>query len=195
MDCRFCKLTNINNVAGHNYRCQHCGYSYTASNWDIFYDKMIRMPISSFLLASMFWFFSMVLGVILGGGFTSAALNTTILFLFLIGSTAFIFGLSTSVDYIQAILIYTSRWIKRQNPDLDEVKKEVQEKNKKKIVKEVTATSTSTYDEEKGTFVETDIRPGERKVPRIAPTFKAGLWTIITGAVFSYVYTVMFPPF
>ena len=67
----------------------------------------------------------------------------------------------------------------------------VQVKRKKKIVKEMA--TGQTIDEATGKAVDTDIRPGEKRVPKIAPSFLAGSYTIILAVLFVIIFTNVFP--
>ena len=194
MDCRFCKLEDIKLLDDKKtFRCQYCGYSFQVSRTGILYDKMMKMPLSSWLLASILWFAAMLTGILLGLGFNSGSLSTTILFLFLYGASAFIFGFSTSLDFIQTILLWFKDTISGKKPaDFDEVKKEIQIRRKKKIVSEM-ATGQA-LDGMTGRFIDTDIRPGEKRVPKISPSLLAGLYTLILGALFAIVFSKIFPP-
>ncbi len=193
MDCRFCKLEDINLLEdGITFRCSYCGYSFDVSRGGILYDKMMKMPLSSWLLASILWFAAMLTGVLFGLGFNSSSLSTTILFLIIYGATSFIYGISMSLDFFQGVGLWIGRVFKRGDTNWDNIKAEVQEHRKKKIVSEM-ATGQA-VDEATGDVVDTDIRPGEKKVPKIAPSFLAGLYTLILGAIFTIVYNVAFPP-
>ncbi|MHA1827465.1 MAG: hypothetical protein ACTSX6_02335 [Candidatus Heimdallarchaeaceae archaeon] len=192
MECRFCKLEDIDlQEDGITFVCPYCGYSFEVSKTGILYDKMMQMPLSSWLLASILWFCAMLTGVLMGLGFNSSSLSTTILFLYIYGASAFLYGGSTSLDFLTAVWLWTKKRFKRQGTSFEEVKKEVQELRKKKIVKEM-ATGQA-IDEKTGKFIDTDIRPGERKVPKIAPSFLAGTYTIILAAVFSIIFNTIFP--
>ncbi|MHA1222881.1 MAG: hypothetical protein ACTSSG_00510 [Candidatus Heimdallarchaeaceae archaeon] len=192
MECKFCKLEDIDlQEDGITFVCPYCGYSFEVSKTGILYDKMMQMPLSSWLLASILWFSAMLTGVLMGLGFNSSSLSTTILFLYIYGASAFLYGGSTSLDFLTAVWLWTKKRFKRQGTSFEEVKKEVQELRKKKIVKEM-ATGQA-IDEKTGKFIETDIRPGERKVPKIAPSFLAGTYTIILAAVFSIIFNTIFP--
>jgi len=153
----------------------------------------MQMPLSSLLFASMLWFASILTGVIFGLGFNSSSLSTTIVFMYLYGLSALIYGLSVSLDYFQALWLYIKAYIRtKKKPNFEEIKAEVQKIRKEKIVKEM-ATGRA-YDEVTGKFIETDIRPGEKKVPKIAPSFLGGLWTLLTAVICSILYYVIFPP-
>ena len=195
MDCKFCKLENIELMDDKTtFRCQYCGYSFEASKANIFYDKIMTMPLNSWLLASILWFSAMLTGILFGLGFTSGSLNTTIIFLFIYGASAFIYGFSTSLDYMQAIW----RWIKStlrhgRRADFDEIKKEVQILRKKKIISEM-ATGQSIESLTTKSSIDTDIRPGEKRVPKLAPSFLAGFYSILLAAMFLVVFNLIFPP-
>ena len=195
MDCKFCKLENIELMDDKTtFRCQYCGYSFEASKANIFYDKIMAMPLNSWLLASILWFSAMLTGILFGLGFTSGSLNTTIIFLFIYGASAFIYGFSTSLDYMQAIW----RWIKStlrhgRRADFDEIKKEVQILRKKKIISEM-ATGQSIESLTTKSSIDTDIRPGEKRVPKLAPSFLAGFYSILLAAMFLVVFNLIFPP-
>ena len=193
MDCRFCKLEDINLLDdGSTFRCSYCGYSFEVSKGGILFDKMMKMPLSSWLLASIIWLGAMITGVLFGLGFSSASLSTMILFLFIYGAAAFIYGLSMSLDFFQGVGIWIGRVFKRESTEWSEIKAEVQDRRKKRIVSEM-ATGQA-VDEATGTMVDTDIRPGEKKVPTIAPSFLAGFYTIALAAIFSLIYNLAFPP-
>jgi len=193
MNCRFCKLEDINLLEdGTTFRCSYCGYSFEVSRGGIFYDRMMKMPLSSWLLASIIWLGAMITGVLFGLGFTSASLSTTILFLFIYGAASFIYGISMSLDFFQGVWIWIKRLFKRESTNWKEIKVEVQELRKKKIVSEM-ATGQA-VDEATGDVVDTDIRPGEKKVATIAPSFLAGFYTIALAAIFTIVYNLAFPP-
>lgn len=193
MNCRFCKLTDIDLLEGGVYRCSYCGYSFDVSKTAVLYDKMMKMPLSSWLLASILWFSAILTGVLLGLGFTSSSLSTTILFLFIYGASAFLYGFSTSLDMMQTYWLFVKYKIRRVEKDLDEVKLEMQALKKKKIVSEM-ATGQS-LDESTGKFIDTDIRPGEKRIPAIAPAFLAGLYTIGLAVFFTIIFNIVFPPF
>ena len=193
MNCRFCKLTDIDLLEGGVYKCPYCGYSFDASKTGILYDKMMKMPLSSWLLASILWFSAILTGVLLGLGFTSSSLSTTILFLFIYGASAFLYGFSTSLDMMQTLWLFTKYKFRREEKSLDEVKIEMQALRKKKIVSEM-ATGQS-LDESTGRFIDTDIRPGEKRIPAISPAFLAGLYTIGLGIFFTIIFNVVFPAF
>lgn len=201
MDCKFCKLENVDLMDDKTtFRCPYCGYSFEVSRFGILYDRMMQMPLNSWLLASILWFAAMLTGILLGLGFTSGSLTTSIIFLFLYGASALIYGFSTSLDYMQTIGL----WIKTsftneegkfsgfRPASMDEMKKEVQSIRKKKIISEM-ATGQA-IDDLTGRFIETDIRPGEKRIPKLAPSFLAGLYTILLGGLFSIVFNVAFPP-
>ncbi|MHA1668917.1 MAG: hypothetical protein ACTSUR_09680, partial [Candidatus Heimdallarchaeaceae archaeon] len=93
MECRFCKLEDIDlQEDGITFVCPYCGYSFEVSKTGILYDKMMQMPLSSWLLASILWFCAMLTGVLMGLGFNSSSLSTTILFLYIYGASAFLYG-------------------------------------------------------------------------------------------------------
>jgi hypothetical protein len=135
----------------------------------------------------------MLTGVAFGAGFNTASLSTTILFLFIYGGSAFLYGFSTSLDMLQTVWLWLRKKITRQDATFAEVKEEVQELRKKKIVSEM-ATGQA-LDEATGEAIETDIRPGEKRIPKISPSFLAGLYTLILAAAFVIVFNVFFPPF
>ncbi|MCG3259258.1 MAG: hypothetical protein H7644_05895 [Candidatus Heimdallarchaeota archaeon] len=193
MNCRFCKLTDIDLIEGGVYKCSYCGYSFDVSRTAVLYDKMMKMPLSSWLLASILWFSAMLTGVLLGLGFTSSSLSTTILFLFIYGASAFLYGFSTSLDMMQTFWLFIKYRFRRKEKTLDDVKQEMQVLRKKKIVSEM-ATGQS-LDEATGKFIDTDIRPGEKRIPAIAPAFLAGLYTIGLGIFFTIIFNIVFPPF
>ena len=193
MDCRFCKLTEIDLMEGGVYKCPYCGYSFDVSKIGILYDKMMKMPLAPWLLASILWFSAILTGVLLGLGFTSSSLSTTILFLFIYGASAFLYGFSTSIDMMQTYWKFVKYKIRRVEKDLDEVKAEMQVLKKKKIVSEM-ATGQS-LDESTGKFIDTDIRPGEKRIPAIAPAFLAGLYTIGLAVFFTIIFNIVFKPF
>jgi hypothetical protein len=194
MDCKFCKLENIDLLDDKiTFKCQYCGYAFESSKSGIWYDKMMQMPLSSWLLASILWFCAMLTGVAFGAGFNSASLSTTILFLFIYGGAAFLYGFSTSLDMFQTGWIWFTSKLKRESKSMGEVKEMVQEIRKKKIVSEM-ATGQA-LDEATGQAIETDIRPGEKRVPKIAPSFLAGFYTLILAAAFVIIFNVFFPPF
>lgn len=193
MECRFCKLDNIDQLEDkQTYLCPYCGYSFRVSKAAVWYDNIVHLPMGSWLVASILWFSAMLTGVIFGLGFNSSSLKTTILFMYLYGISSLIYGLSVSLDYFSALWRYIKRKLRGEEISFDEVKHEVQKLRKEKIIKEM-ATGRA-IDEATGKFIETDIRPGEKKVPKLAPSFLAGLWTIIVGIVFSIMYSVIFPP-
>jgi len=194
MDCKFCKLENIKLMDDKTtFRCQYCGYSFEASKAAILYDKLMSMPLNSWLLASILWFSAMLTGILFGLGFTSGSLNTTVIFLFLYGAAAFIYGFSTSLDYMQGIWMWIKSTLRHgRRADFKEIKKEVQILRKKKIVSEM-ATGQS-LDSLTGSFIDTDIRPGEKRVPKLAPSFLAGLYSIVLAALFLIVFNQIFPP-
>ena len=194
MDCKFCKLEDIDLLEDRiTFKCPHCGYAFESTKSGILYDRMMQMPLSSWLLASILWFCAMLTGVVFGTGFNSASLSTTILFLFIYGGSAFLYGFSTSLDMFQTLGIWLKNKITRRSTSMSEVKAEVQEIRKKKIVSEM-ATGQA-LDEATGEAIETDIRPGEKRVPKIAPSFLAGLYTLILAAVFIIIFNVFYPPF
>ena len=94
---------------------------------------------------------------------------------------------------LQTVWIWFRNKITRQQTTFKEVKEIVQELRKKKIVSEM-ATGQA-LDESTGQAIETDIRPGEKRIPKISPSFLAGLYTLILGAAFVIVFNVFFPPF
>ncbi|MCG3215875.1 MAG: hypothetical protein KAS63_04130 [Candidatus Heimdallarchaeota archaeon] len=193
MNCRFCKLDNIGLLEdGVTFKCSYCGYSFEVSRTAILYDRMMKMPLNSWLLASILWIAAMITGVAFGLGFTNAALSTTILFLFIYGASALIYGFSMSLDFFQGIWILIKKIFKRESTSWENIKLEVQEMRKKKIVSEM-ATGQA-VDEATGMLVDTDIRPGEKSVPSIAASFLAGLYTIILGGIFSIIFNIIFPP-
>ncbi len=193
MDCKFCKLENIDLLEdGITFKCSHCGYSFDVGKTAILYDKMMQMPLSSWLLASLLWFSAMVTGVLLGLGFSSASLSSTILFLFIYGASAFLYGISASIDFFSAIWIYIKGTFSKEKISFDEAKNEVQVKRKEKIVSEMA--TGQVIDEATGKTVDTDIRPGEKRVPKIAPSFLAGIYTIVLAVLFVIVFTTFFPP-
>lgn len=193
MDCRFCKLENIGHEGGLDYKCPYCGYSFTVSKMGVFYDNMMKMPLSSWLLASILWFSAMLTGVLFGLGFTSSSLQTTILFLFLYGGSAFLYGGSVSIDYFETVVKYLLQLIRGKKPNFKEVKKEVQISRKEKIVKEMA--QGAALEVENKRHIDTDIRPGEKKAPKIASSFLAGLWTILLGIFFVIIFSTVFPSF
>ena len=193
MDCRFCKLEDIDLMEDRvTFRCSYCGYSFEVSRGGILYDNMMKLPLSSWLLASILWFAAMLTGVLFGLGFNSSSLSTTILFLFIYGASAFIYGISMSLDFFQGAGIWIRKLFKRESTNWEEIKAEVQEIRKKKIISEM-ATGQA-VDEATGYVVDTDIRPGEKKVPKIAPSFLAGLYTIVLGGIFTIIFSIFFPP-
>ena len=191
MDCRFCKLEDIVHDEGLSYKCPYCGYSFSVSKMGVFYDNMMKMPLSSMLLASILWFSAMLTGVLFGLGFTSSSLQTTILFLFLYGGSAFVYGGSVSIDFFETIMKYLFQLIRGKKPIFKEVKKEVQISRKEKIVKEMTQGAAMAVDTKK--HIDTDIRPGEKKTPKVAASFLAGLWTILLGIFFIIIFSNVFP--
>jgi len=180
-------------MEGGEYKCSYCGYSFDVSKTAILYDKMMKMPLSSWLLASILWFSAILTGVLLGLGFTSGSLSTTILFLFIYGASAFLYGFSTSLDMMQTYWLLIKYKFRRIDKNLVEVKQEMQVLKKKKIVSEM-ATGQS-LDESTGKFIDTDIRPGEKRIPKIAPAFLAGLYTIGLAIFFTIIFNVVFPAF
>ena len=193
MDCRFCKLEGIDLLEdGTTFRCSYCGYSFEVSKGGILYDRMMKLPLSSWLLASIIWLGAMLTGVLFGLGFNSSSLSTTILFLYIYGASSFIYGLSMSLDFFSGVWIWIKRFFRREAIDWEEIKAEVQENRKKKIISEM-ATGQA-VDKATGAVVDTDIRPGEKKVPIIAPSFLAGLYTIILAGIFSIIFIIAFPP-
>lgn len=200
MDCRFCKLENVDLMDDKaSFRCPYCGYSFEVSRFGILYDKMMQMPLNSWLLASILWFAAMLTGILLGLGFNSGSLSTSIIFLFLYGAASLVYGFSTSLDFMQTIgLWFKSSFTNEEGKlsgfrpaNFDKMKKKVQSLRKKKIVSEM-ATGQA-IDDATGRFIETDIRPGEKRIPKLAPSFLAGLYTILLGALFSVVFNVVFP--
>ena len=191
MDCRFCKLGDIGHIEGYEYKCPYCGYSFTVSRMAMFYDNMMKMPLASWLLASILWFSAMLTGVLFGLGFTSSSLQTTLLFLFLYGGSAFIYGGSVSIDYFETVIKYLLKLIRGKRLNFEEVKKEVQISRKVKIVKEMSQGAAIEVETKK--HIDTDIRPGEKKVPKIASSFLAGLWTILLATFFAIIFSNVFP--
>lgn len=191
MDCRFCKLEDIGHIEGYEYRCPYCGYSFSVSRMAMFYDNMMKMPLSSWLLASILWFSAMLTGVLFGLGFTSSSLQTTILFLFIYGGSAFLYGGSVSIDFFETMGKYLLKLISGKRPNFEEVKNEVQVSRKEKIVKEMTQGLAAEVGTKK--HIVTDIRPGEKKIPKIASSFLAGLWTILLGTFFVIIFSNVFP--
>ncbi len=192
MQCKFCKLDDIEQEGEKQFRCSHCGYVFTVSRWDIFYDKVLEMPLSSALIASMMWAAAMLTGIIFGAGINNSSLNTTIIFLYLIGGTAFIYGISYSLDLLEAIAIYILRKIIGKSPNFYDVKMEVQKKRKERIVKEMGVGKA--LDEATGEHIETDIRPGEKRIPQLAPSLTAGLLTLLLAVYMSILFAFMFQP-
>ncbi|MCK4896147.1 MAG: hypothetical protein KAS47_05015 [Candidatus Heimdallarchaeota archaeon] len=193
MDCKFCKLEKIDLLEdGVTFKCSYCGYSFDVGKTAIFYDRMMQMPLSSWLLAAILWFSAMVTGVLLGLGFSSASLSSTILFLFIYGAAALMYGISASLDFFSASARYMKGWFSKEKITFEDAKLAVQAKRKAKIVKEM-ATGQA-LDEATGRAVDTDIRPGEKRVPKIAPSFLAGSYTIILAVLFIVVFTSFFPP-
>ncbi|MFW9853186.1 MAG: hypothetical protein ACFFDS_09595 [Candidatus Thorarchaeota archaeon] len=193
MDCRFCKLENISLLDdGVTYKCQYCGYAFEVSRAGILYDKMMQMPLASWLLASIIWFSAMLTGVIFGLGFNSSSLSTTIIFLIIYGGCAFLYGLAISFDFMSVIWIWIKGKITRKSQSFEEAKSKIQEERKKKIVSEMA--TGQVIDEVTGRNIDTDIRPGEKRVPKIAPSFKAGLYTVILALFFLLIFNFVFPP-
>ncbi len=193
MDCKFCKLENIDLLDdGITFKCSYCGYSFDVGKTSILYDKMMQMPLSSWLLAAILWFSAMVTGVLLGLGFSSASLSSTILFLFIYGAAAFLYGISSSLDFFSVMGIYIKGRFSKEKNTFEESKVAVQVRRKEKIVREM-ATGQA-LDEATGKAVDTDIRPGEKRIPKIAPSFLAGGYTIILAVLFIIVFTNFFPP-
>ncbi len=189
MECRFCKLADIDRIEKNVYRCPHCGYTFEASKWDEFYDTILHMPLASWLVASLIWLGAILTGILFGLGFNSRSLSTTTIFLYLYGLTAFLYGGSTSLDYFQSLWLWFKGFIKGQHPDFQEIQHRVQRIRKEKIAKKSTVSVEATS----GKHIETDIRPGEMKVPQLAPSFKAGLICLMIAIVFSIVYGNIFP--
>jgi hypothetical protein len=193
MDCRFCKLENISLLEdGITYKCSYCGYAFEVSRMGILYDRMMQMPLASWLLSSIIWFCAMLTGVVFGLGFNSSSLSTTIIFLLIYGGSAFLYGFAISVDYMTVLWIWIKGKITRKSKSFEEAKGVVQEQRKKKIVSEMAAGQV--IDEATGRHIDTDIRPGEKRVPKVAPSFKAGLYTIILAVVFIIIFNFVFPP-
>ncbi|MCE7743334.1 MAG: hypothetical protein GOP50_12860 [Candidatus Heimdallarchaeota archaeon] len=200
MDCKFCKLEEIDLLDDKStFRCSYCGYSFSVSRAAIMYDKMMQMPLNSWLLASILWFAAMLTGILLGLGFNSGSLNTTIIFLFMYGVLTLIYGFSTSLDFIKAIGLwikssfYTkNKFFRVKAANFEEIKKEVQVLRKKKIISEM-ATGQS-IDDSTGTFIDTDIRPGEKRIPKLAPSFLAGFYTVVLAGLFALIFNQIFPP-
>lgn len=193
MDCKFCKLEKIDLLEdGSTFKCSYCGYSFDVGKTAIFYDKMMQMPLSSWLLAAILWFSAMVTGVLLGLGFSSTSLTSTILFLFIYGASALMYGISASLDFFSVVGKYIKGWFSKEKVTFGEAKLEVQAKRKAKIVKEM-ATGQA-LDEATGKAVDTDIRPGEKRIAKLAPSFLAGSYTIILAALFIIVFSNFFPP-
>ncbi|MHA1347656.1 MAG: hypothetical protein ACTSVO_09965 [Candidatus Heimdallarchaeaceae archaeon] len=192
MDCKFCKLEDIKLLEdGSTFKCSYCGYSFEVGKIAIFYDRMMQMPLSSWLLAAILWFSAMVTGVLLGLGFSSASLTSTILFLFIYGASAFLYGVSSSLDLFTALGIFIKEWFSKDKITFSDAKMNVQVKRKMKIVSELA--TGQTIDESTGKAVDTDIRPGEKRVPKIAPSFLAGSYTIILAVLFVIIFTNVFP--
>ncbi len=193
MDCKFCKLEKIDLLEdGTTFKCSYCGYSFDVGKTAILYDRMMQMPLSSWMLAAILWFSAMVTGVLLGLGFSSASLTSTILFLFIYGASALLYGISASLDYFSASGKLIKGWFSKEKITFEDAKLAVQAKRKVKLVKEM-ATGQA-LDESTGKTVDTDIRPGEKRVPKIAPSFLAGSYTIILALFFIVVFTNFFPP-
>lgn len=193
MDCKFCKLEKIDLLEdGSTFKCSYCGYSFDVGKTAIFYDKMMQMPLNSWLLAAMLWFSAMVTGVLLGLGFSSASLSSTILFLFIYGASALLYGISASLDFFSVVGKFIKGWFSKEKITFEDAKLEVQAKRKEKIVKEM-ATGQA-LDETTGKAVDTDIRPGEKRIAKLAPSFLAGSYTIILAAMFIIVFSNFFPP-
>ncbi|MCG3225199.1 MAG: hypothetical protein H7647_12080 [Candidatus Heimdallarchaeota archaeon] len=193
MDCKFCKLEKIDLLEdGSTFKCSYCGYSFDVGKTAIFYDKMMQMPLSSWLLAAILWFSAMVTGVLLGLGFSSTSLTSTILFLFIYGASALMYGISASLDFFSVVGKYIKGWFSKEKVTFGEAKLEVQAKRKEKIVREM-ATGQA-LDEATGKAVDTDIRPGEKRIAKLAPSFLAGSYTIILAALFIIVFSNFFPP-
>ena len=193
MECRFCKLDNIDQLEDkQTYHCPYCGYSFRVSKAAVWYDNIVHLPMGSWLVAAIIWFSAMLTGIVFGLGFNSSSLSTTILFLYLYGLSALIYGLSVSIDYFIAVWRWIKKRIRGEPTDFEQIKREVQKLRKEKIVKEM-ATGKA-IDEATGKFIETDIRPGEKKVPKLATSFLAGTWTVLIAIIFSILYSVVFPP-
>ncbi len=193
MDCRFCKLEEILLLDdGVTYKCQFCGYAFEVSKAGILYDKMMQMPLASWLLASILWFSAMLTGVVFGLGFNSSSLSTTIIFLLIYGGSALLYGFAISMDYMSVTWRWTIGKITRRSKSFEEIKDEVQQQRKKKIVSEMAAGQV--IDDLTGRYIDTDIRPGEKRVAKIAPSFKAGLYTVILAVVFLIIFNFIFPP-
>ena len=193
MDCKFCKLEDIDLLEdGITFKCAYCGYSFDVGRTAIFYDKMMQMPLASWLLASILWFSAMVTGILLGLGFSSTSLSSTILFLFLYGATALIYGMSTSLDYFSVLGVHIKGWFKKDSLSFTDAKELVRTKRKEKIVREM-ATGQA-LDEATGRVLDTDIRPGEKRIPKLAPSFLAGGYTLIMAVLFIIIFTAVFPP-
>lgn len=192
MQCKFCKLDDIDQEGEKQFRCSHCGYIFTVSRWDLFYDKILEMPLSAALIASMMWAAAMLIGIIFGAGINNASLNTTIIFLYLIGGTSFIYGISYSLDFLEASAIYILRKIIGRSPDFYDVKMEVQKKRKERIVKEMGIGKA--LDEATGEHIETDIRPSEKRIPQLAPSLLSGLLTLFLAVYMSIIFNFIFEP-
>ncbi|MBY9002289.1 MAG: hypothetical protein KGD64_15320 [Candidatus Heimdallarchaeota archaeon] len=192
MDCKFCKLAHIDLLDdGITFKCSYCGYSFDVGKTAIFYDRMMQMPLASWLLASILWFSAMVTGVLLGLGFSSTSLSSTILFLFIYGAAAFLYGISSSLDFFSVVWIFIKGWFKKESISFAQGKEKVQSKRKEKIVREM-ATGQA-IDDATGRAVDTDIRPSEKRVPKIAPSFLAGGYTLLLAGFFIIVFTRYFP--
>ncbi len=193
MDCKFCKLEKIDLLEdGSTFKCSYCGYSFDVGKTAIVYDKMMQMPLNSWLLAAILWFSAMVTGVLLGLGFSSASLSSTILFLFIYGASALMYGISASLDFFSVVGKFIKGGFSKEKITFENAKLEVQAKRKQKIVKEM-ATGQA-LDEATGKAVDTDIRPGEKRIAKLAPSFLAGSYTIILAAMFIIVFSNFFPP-
>jgi hypothetical protein len=164
----------------------------------ILYDKMMQMPLSSWLLATIIWFSAMLTGVLFGLGFNSQSLSTTILFLFIYGASAFLYGFSMSLDIVQALWLFIKNNIvslfsqDRKPVSYQDVKGEVQALRKRKIISEM-ATGQA-VDDATGRFIDTDIRPGEKRTPKVAPSLLAGLYTLALAGAFVIIFNIIFPP-
>jgi len=163
----------------------------------ILYDKMMQMPLSSWLLATILWFVAMLTGVLFGLGFNSQSLSTTVLFLFIYGGSSFLYGFSMSLDILQTVwLLIKINIVSLFKADVkpvnfQDVKKEVQSLRKKKII---SGMATGQAVDATGGFIDTDIRPGEKRAPKIAPSFLAGLYTIVLAGAFVIIFNIIFPP-
>ena len=193
MDCKFCKLEKIDLLEGGiTFKCSYCGYSFDVGKVAILYDKMMQMPLSSWLLAAILWFSAMVTGVLLGLGFSNQSLTSTILFLFIYGAAALLYGISAYLDFFSASAKFMVTKFSKEKMTFEEAKLAIQVKRKAKIVREM-ATGQS-LDEATGKAVDTDIRPGEKRVAKVAPSFLAGIYTIALASLFIIVFTTFFPP-